>query len=265
MVGTRTRLSLGQLLEHFAPPMVSALLVKFGGPQLYQSPGLVFGQQLYEAVQMLDGQSVMALLDEVVTTQRTLRQRSEPRYVFDERFHDLVQCLRLDGYQVTEDRRLLQLDPTLSEAPPVEDDLVQALRASGAPSSDEIVRKINDSAEAFRRATPDYNAALTNARVALETLAREVALEAAMVARTPFPYNPSKWGDLIRYLRERDEISPEEERGLIGVYGFVSPGAHRPIGLPLEQMTRLGRTLALNMCWFLLHNRNAQRSGTARS
>jgi hypothetical protein len=32
-------------------------------------------------------------------------------------------------------------------------------------------------------------------------------------------------------------------------------------GLPLEQMKRLGRTLALNMCWFLLQNRNAQRTG----
>lgn len=70
----------------------------------------------------------------------------------------------------------------------------------------------------------------------------------------------NKWGDLLRFLRERDEISAEEDRGLAGVFGFVSPGAHRAIGLSEEQMTRLGRSLALSMCWFLLQNRYA-RSG----
>jgi hypothetical protein len=47
-------------------------------------------------------------------------------------------------------------------------------------------------------------------------------------------------------------ITNEEEKGLVGVYGFVSPGSHRPLGIPEEQMTRLGRSLALGMCWFLV-------------
>lgn len=46
MIGLRTRVSLGQLLERYEPPLVSALLSKYGGPVLYRSPGLIFGQQL---------------------------------------------------------------------------------------------------------------------------------------------------------------------------------------------------------------------------
>jgi hypothetical protein len=259
MIGLRTRVSLGQLLERYEPPLVSALLRKYGGPVLYQSPGLIFGQQLFQAMHFLEADAVVSLLAEVIATQGELRQRLKPHYVFDERFRDLTQCLRLDGYEVTSERTLVRLDPTLAQAPPVEDDLVRSLQASAAPSRDEIVRKINDSADAYRRTPPDYNAALTNARVALQTMARDVAQDLVPPAQS-FPYDIGKWGDLLRYLRERDEISVEEERGLAGVFGFVSPGAHRAIGLSEEQMTRLGRSLALSMCWFLLQNRYA-RSG----
>jgi hypothetical protein len=65
-------------------------------------------------------------------------------------------------------------------------------------------------------------------------------------------YNASKWGTVISYLRTAGLITLEEEKGLAGVYGFVSPGSHRPVGVSEEQMARLGRSLALGMCWFLL-------------
>lgn len=259
MIGLRTRLSLGQFLERFEPHVATTLLSKHGGADVFLPRGAMFAQELVAAIRALDGHAVMSLLSEVVATQSELRQRLTPRYVFDERFRDLVQCLRLDGYEVTQARALVRLDPTLVEAPPVEDDLVRSLLASQAPSRADIVRKVNDSAEAYRRAPPDYNAALTNARVALQTMAHDVA-QGLLRAGENFPYDMSKWGDLLRFLRERDEISPEEERGLAGVFGFVSPGAHRSIGLSEEQMTRLGRSLALSMCWFLLQNRFA-RSG----
>jgi len=263
MVGLRTRLSLGQLLERYEPHVASTLLSKHAGMPVYLSPGSIFAQELMQSMQMLGGEAFMSLLQEVIATQGELRQRLKPHYVFDERFRDLTQCLRLDGYEVTQQRALVRLDPTLAESPPVEDDLVKSLLASQAPSRDDIVRKINDSAEAYRRASPDYNAALTNARVALQTMARDVAQD-LLRAGENFPYDMTKWGDLIRFLRERDEISAEEERGLAGVFAFVSPGAHRAIGLSEEQMTRLGRSLALSMCWFLLQNRYA-RSGNPLS
>jgi hypothetical protein len=67
-------------------------------------------------------------------------------------------------------------------------------------------------------------------------------------------YNPTKWGEVLAFLRVSGELTLEEERGLAGVFGFLSPGAHRPLGIPEDQMTRLGRSFALNMCWYLLKN-----------
>jgi hypothetical protein len=59
---------------------------------------------------------------------------------------------------------------------------------------------------------------------------------------------------VIGFVKKAGEISQKEEQGLAGVYGFISEGAHRAVGISEEQMTRLGRTFALNMCWFLLQN-----------
>ena len=134
------------------------------------------------------------------------------------------------------------------------------MNSSGLPRSSEIVRKIEDSASAYRSPTPDYNASLVNARVALETLAADVAVEVAAGA-SPLPFNPTKWGEVIACLRKADEITVEEEKGLAGVFHMLSAGAHRPIavGIPEIQMTRLGRSFAFNMCWFLLQNRLARR------
>lgn len=70
-------------------------------------------------------------------------------------------------------------------------------------------------------------------------------------------YNPLKWGEVIAFLRNNGEITVEEEKGLAGVFGFLSPGAHRAVGISEDQMTRLGRSFALNMCWFLLKNYSA--------
>lgn len=131
-------------------------------------------------------------------------------------------------------------------------------RTLAPPRAQDIIAKINDSAEAFRATPPDYNASLVNARVALETLAVDVATHVASLQQSPTTYNPSKWGEVLSFLRSSGEITVEEEKGLAGVFGFLSPGAHRPVGIPEDQMTRLGRSFALNMCWFLLKNHLAR-------
>lgn len=195
----------------------------------------------------------MQVLSEVVATQGDLRTRVNPKYRFDERMRDLKQCLLLDGY-IVQDERLVQTDPSIADAAPLEDDLMEALQNSGASRAQEIIAKINDSAGAFRATPPDYNASLVNARVALETLAGDVASR----LQDPTTYNPSKWGEVLAFLRSGGEITVEEEKGLAGVFGFLSPGAHRPVGIPEDQMTRLGRSFALNMCWFLLRNHLAR-------
>ncbi|AIB19030.1 Hypothetical protein BSSP2_II0336 [Brucella suis bv. 2] len=208
---------------------------------------------LLNTLRDLDARTLMLALAEVVATTGDLRARVNPKYRFDERLHDLTQCLLLDGY-IIKSKMLVQTDPSIIDAAPLEDDLIDALQKSGAPRAQEIIAKINDSAGAFRSTPPDYNASLVNARVALETLAGDVAAHNASQQPTPPTYNPSKWGEVLVFLRSSGEITVEEEKGLAGVFGFLSPGAHRPMGIPEDQMTRLGRSFALNMCWFLLKN-----------
>ncbi len=255
MIGTRTRYSLAQFLELQEPMLSIVLLSKYGVQHLSLSPGqLLYG--LLNELRGLDERPLMLVLAEVVATKGDLRARVNPKYRFDERMHDLTQCLLLDGY-IVKDTKLVQIDPSIVDAAPLEDDLIVALQNSGAPRAQEIIAKIGDSAQAFRATPPDYNSTLVNARVALETLAADVAADVASRAQVPATYNPSKWGEVLAFLRTSGEVTPEEEKGLAGVFGFLSPGAHRPVGIPEDQMTRLGRSFALNMCWFLLKNHHA--------
>jgi hypothetical protein len=257
MIGSRARHSLAQFLELQEPVVSIVLFSKYGAQHLSLAHSqLLFG--LLHLVRDLDDRTLMQVLAEIVATQGDLRARVNPKYRFDERLHDLKQCLLLDGYAV-QDAKLVQIDPSIADATPLEDELVVALQSSGAPRATEIVAKIADSAQAFRATPPDYNAALVNARVALETLAADVAADVAS-GMTPVPtYNPAKWGEVLGFLRSSGEITVEEEQGLAGVFRFLSPGAHRPVGIPEDQMTRLGRSFALNMCWFLLKNHLAKK------
>ena len=258
MVSQRTRYSLAQFL---AVQDISVSIALFAKHDI-QPPSLYSAQLLMSLINVVREQSdknLLLILQEIVATPGSLRTNVSPKHVFDERMHDLSQCLLIDGYMV-QDKRLLQADPSISDAAPLEDDLIIALRNSGTPQRESIIDKINDSAEAFRSSPPDYNAALTNARVALEALAVDVAAEVGHQSQTTATYNPAKWGEVIGFLRISGEITVEEDKGLAGVFGFLSSGAHRPLGIPESQMARLGRSFALNMCWFLVQNRLARRS-----
>lgn len=258
MIGSRARHSLAQFLELQEPTVTIVMLSKYGIQHLSLAPGqLLFG--LLNILRDLNDRTLMLVLAEIVATQGDLRSRVNPKYRFDERMHDLTQFLLLDGYAI-QVQKLVQIDPSIEDAAPLEDDLIVALQRSGAPRLTEIVNKIADSALAFRATPPDYNAALVNARVALETLAADVAADVASAMRLAPSYNQANWGEVLAFLRSSGEITLEEEKGLAGVFGFLSPGAHRPVGIPEGQMTRLGRSFALNMCWFLLKNRLAQKS-----
>ncbi|NNA05916.1 hypothetical protein HBN65_03695 [Pseudomonas lundensis] len=251
MIGSRTIHSLAQFLELQPAPNTAVLFGKYGVEDLTLYPQhLMTG--ILDVLLTLSPSALMLVVAEAIATSGDLRARVSPKTRYDEREQDLKQCLILDGYMVAE-KKLVQTDPSLSDSP-VEDDLLEALKASGLPHREEIIGKINDSASAFRKAPPDFNAALTNARVALETLARDVAFGIQDRGNAVGSYNPVKWGEMIAFLRNNGEITVEEEKGLAGVFGFLSPGAHRSVGIPEDQMTRLGRSFALNMCWFLLKN-----------
>lgn len=258
MIGSRVRHSLAQFLELQAPAVSLTLFSKNGVQHLSLESDRLLGG-LLNIVRGLDPRVLMFILEEVVATHGDLRSRVEPRYRFDERYRDLRQCLLLDGYDVQEFsaegalvRRLVRVDPAIGDGPPVEDELRQALRTSSLPRALDVLAMIDASDRAYRAAAPDYNAALTNARVALETLAADFAAAVASTM-TPSPtYDGSKWGAVLSFLRGCERLSLKEEEGLAGVYKFLSQGAHRPAGISDAHMARLGRSFALNMCWFLL-------------
>lgn len=126
MIGQRTRYSLAQFLELQEPMISIVLLGKYGVQHL----SLSRGQLLYELLNTLrglDDHTIMQVLAEVVVTQGDLRSRVNPKYRFDERVRDLTQCLLLDGY-IIQDERLIQTDPSIADAAPLEDDLIGALQ-----------------------------------------------------------------------------------------------------------------------------------------
>lgn len=190
-----------------------------------------------------------SLLSEVIRTGGDLRNQVQPRYRYDQRWEDLKLCLLLDGYKI--DRgQLIAVDPTIEGAEQLDDDLTALLRESELSEADEVIGMLDSSTEAFRRVPPKANACLTEARVALQTAATAIA----RVRHQSYPrnYDESKWGEVLKYLRTSGLINEDEEKGLAGVYGFVSLGAHRPVGPDELEMARLGRSLSIGMLYFLV-------------
>ncbi|MBX8493785.1 hypothetical protein [Pseudomonas cichorii] len=256
MFGSRTRHSTAQFLGLQEIPTIRVLLEKHGIDASEIHHRTIIGG-LALLITQADDKKLKYVLDEVTRTYKDLRSHVSPKERFDERYDDLKKCLLLDGF-VVENKQLLMLDPSIRDAPPVDDELIAVLQQLGLPRCDGVIQKINDSTDAFRRPIPDFNASLANARVSLETLAGDIAQARIVGIQPPLSLDPTSWGSILNCLRKIGFITNEEELGLAGVYRFLSPGAHRPIGLPQDQMTRLGRTLALNMCWFLakLHQAN---------
>jgi hypothetical protein len=259
MPSSRTLASLAQLLALFPAQTAVVLLAKHG-----LRINVEVGRELLDIHNALRDQvespGCLAVLDEVIRTNGDLSNQIKPRYRFKERYDDLKRCLTLDGYRV-EERELTPLDPSITDTPPVEDDLVGGIKTTDLDPTDAIVGKLNDSAESFRRNPPDYNACLTNARVALESIAREIARH--KFHADPPEYDPAKWGSIVAHLRNQGFFSLEEERGLVGVYAFLSTGTHRPVGLTEDEACRLGRSLALSMCWYLVKRYQSLGRGDA--
>ncbi|HFT7758475.1 TPA: hypothetical protein ACGR44_005089, partial [Enterobacter hormaechei] len=112
MIGQRTRYSLAQFMELQEPINSIVLLGKYGVQHL----SLPHGQLLYgllNTLRDLDDRTLMLALAEVVATTGDLRARVNPKYRFDERLHDLTQCLLLDGY-IIKDKKLVQTDPSIT-------------------------------------------------------------------------------------------------------------------------------------------------------
>ena len=247
MLSSRTLASLAQFLAIQETDVALVLLGKHGIRASVENGALL--TTLNRNLAFSDKEKALPVLEEIARPGRDLRVRITPRYRYDERFNDLNRCLQLDGYLI-ENNSLVRLDPSMQDGHPLDDDLDRELKKSGLPETGAIVDKINASAESFRATPANYNACLNDVRVALETLASSIVRKLPGEKRTSLDLN--KWGSVLSYLRTSGFITQEEERGLAGVYGFVSPGSHKPLGLSEEELARLGRLFALGMCWFLV-------------
>lgn len=193
-------------------------------------------------------------------TSDTIRLDVSPRYAHDQRYEDLKVCLQLDGYLI-EDHQLRKTEPELEGGVPVEDDLSREIDSCSLADAREVARLLENSAVSFRRTPPDLNGTLTNARVALQTLATSIS--AFYESSQPSGFDDKKWGQVLAHLRTSGFVTEEEEKGLGGVFTFVSPGAHAPVGLSEVETARLGRSLAVSMCYFLVKQFNAKHPQSA--
>ena len=246
MLSHRSKVSFAQFLRMLSQSDFNSLLLKH---ELYE--GYECAATLEAFLPDAEEGRLLSMLEEILRTRSTLRSAVSPRYRFDERWEDLKICLLLDGIEIDERyTRIVAIDPTIEGSVPVEDDLDRALRSSGLPSIDDISRLLIASSDSFRASPPNYNSCMSNARVALETLARDIANH--RVRSRPGHFDAARWGEVLAYLRVSNFITSEEETGIAGVYRFVSPGAHTPIDSDEIEMARLGRMLILSMCYFLL-------------
>lgn len=175
---------------------------------------------------------------------------------------DLLLCLELDGYAEGLDEygqrlgRFVPIEPVIEGAAAKEDDLTKELRHSGLSSAEEIIELLEKSAASFR--SGDFNGCLNNARVAIQTLATSIAQE--HLAEHGGNFDETKWGQVVEYLRTSGLHTRQQEQGLAGVFSFVSPGSHIPIGFTEEEFARLGRSLIVSFSYFLIKQHNARTS-----
>lgn len=215
------------------------------------------------AVDNASDEGLASILDEMLKTFDSVRHEINPKYKFHDRWDDLLRCLELDDYRPDTENygkgvgSFVPIEPTIEgvDKQQIEDDLTAELFATGLSEVDDIKRRIAASASAFLG--EEYNGCLTNARVALETLARSMSRHLREDA--PGEHRSDKWGAAISEMRKKEFISEHEEHGLTGVYSFISEGAHKPVGLTDQEYARLGRSLALSFSYLLLKKFNANR------
>ena len=259
MLSVRSRLSLCQYLALQEEDALIVLLEKHGiSPEHLGTWGHPKLRELRQGIQAATEGQIQNLMGEVLRTQNAIRAGVDDT-LYLERWNDLELCLLLDGYRVPRNEwneivgeRLVAIEPTVEGAVSPEDDLSTELAKSGLPEAQDVQTKLRDSAEAFRDGRPQD--CLTNARVALQTLATSIAV--ARKAANGGNFDPKKWGEVAAYLRTSGLIGKEEEEGVCGVFTFLSPGAHVAVGLDQQDLARLGRSLAAHMCYFLVKRFN---------
>lgn len=261
MIGNRTLLSLAQYLDQQNPETLAVLFEKHAVKQTWDEWSFATSlQRLIGFLRAIPASRLVTLLDEVVATEPDLcdhvvNQWGDGAGAYNVRWGDLLRCLALDNLVVSKGH-LIATEPDLPGATHVEDALTAEISASGLPSAQPIADLLVQSENAFRQVPPDYNACLSNARAALQTLATEIAQQRQTSLGGSF--QADKWGQVLSHLRKWTLITKNEEDLISSVYTFISPGAHQPVGLSQEEMVRLGRGMAVSICYFLVKLHNGQ-------
>lgn len=251
IVTKRTKLSLCQflgLMDLFDRDVLPVLLEKHGITTRGYNQ-----RELSKTMSEVAPDSLGTLVDELARTSGDLRSRVSPRYRFDERWSDFAKCLLLDGFKL-EGNKLVKLEPMIEAVEPLEDDLTRELEASSLVSVNDINRHIRLSAESFRQLTPDYNACLSHARIALETIVRSLAKEHGLEV----VQESKAWGMSLSHIKSAGVVTSKEESAIASTYIFISDGAHIPVGFTEEEFVRFGRNLAMSVCYFIIKKANAQ-------
>lgn len=248
-ISRRTKYSLCQLLGVIEKPTVHVIMDKFGlNPELASFP-----PGICEEVTSASEDVLTDILLEIARTYKTLRNQTSPKYKFDDQYSILQKSLLLDGYKI-QDETISSLDPNFKGHDPVEDELIKELENSNLQNRDKIICSINASAEDFVKAQPDYNGSLTNVRIALETIVREIAIKRGFVSSR---VGGNTWGPSLAHIKSDGFIDQNEEKALASVYTFISNGAHVPLGFSHEEFVRLGRNMCSSMCYFVIKKYNA--------
>lgn len=246
----RTKLSLCQLLSLVHQ---SAALVLFEKHDIFIDRFDL--ENIRNSLLDADDTTIGRLINELVGTRGYLKKNITTVYVFEERWADFAKCLMLDGYRL-EQNNIVRIEPLIESGEPMEDDLTEELQESSLESSETIKSLIKNSAEEFKKPTPDYyNGCLTYSRVALETLVREIAIQKSFNVHV----NDTKvWGNSLRHLKETSFFNEKEEGAVASIYTFISEGAHKPLGFTDEEFVRFGRNLAISACYFIVKKLNGE-------
>ena len=232
----RTRGALAQVFDSLYPKTVSTLLYKHTGYQLETSN--------LDAARELDDDLFEPIATELIVDESAICEHAPATHVFDRAVKELRRWLLHDGW-TTEDRELVRLAPAAEEVTGIRDKLIEEIALSGLDGDDGIRQALDHSSDSFASDPPDYNGAITNVRIALETLARRAAEETGEIV--------DNWGRSLHVLRNAEVIDPEEEQVLTRVYKFISDGAHKPRGIGDQEWATLARTFGIGSVYFLLH------------
>lgn len=238
----RTKISLAQLLHLFNCSLIGVLFEKYDINGDYQN--------LEEIKDTLLNENITTLIYEIVETKHSYRNNITPKYTFDERWTDFEKCLSLDGYKI-DDKKIISIEPRTEGVQPIEDDLTREMLKSSLVQKNEIIKLINESAEAFKRSPSDYNQCLSKVRISLETLVKNITII--------LTGNDLGWGSSLSALKKFGFIEQKEEDALSSTYTYASDGSHIPLGFTEEEYARFSRNLTLSTCYYVIKKFNSNK------